>query len=173
MHIEILVKTINPSLLVVLHETYWFVRKMFRRSLFSATNTVMILSFRTDRSWQTVQTQIRLLLEDQSDRVYTVCNSVCIFWTHDSKVEPHCSIFRISTAVFWVSEFVWVLRCYLCSTRSHASENDPYHCYSNSTWAAFRIKRKHETSEHHYGLRLWKVRTVFSISLYLRQRGLL
>ena len=30
--------------------------------------TVMILSFRTDRSGQTVQTQIRLLLEEQSDQ---------------------------------------------------------------------------------------------------------
>ena len=28
----------------------------------------MTLSFRTDRSWQTVQTQIRLLLEEQSDQ---------------------------------------------------------------------------------------------------------
>ena len=31
-------------------------------------NTVMILSFRTDRPGQTVQTQIRLLLEEQSDQ---------------------------------------------------------------------------------------------------------
>ena len=30
--------------------------------------TVMILSFRTDRSEQTVQTQVRLLLEVQSDQ---------------------------------------------------------------------------------------------------------
>ena len=30
--------------------------------------TVMILSFRTDRTGQTVQTQIRLLLEEQSDQ---------------------------------------------------------------------------------------------------------
>ena len=30
--------------------------------------TVMILSFRTDRSRQTVQTQFRLLLEEQSDQ---------------------------------------------------------------------------------------------------------
>ena len=30
--------------------------------------TVMILSFRTDRSGQTVQTLIRLLLEEQSDQ---------------------------------------------------------------------------------------------------------
>ena len=30
--------------------------------------TIMILSFRTDRPWQTVQTQIRLLLEVQSDQ---------------------------------------------------------------------------------------------------------
>ena len=32
------------------------------------TCTVMILSFRTDRPGQTVQTQIRLLLEEQSDQ---------------------------------------------------------------------------------------------------------
>ena len=32
------------------------------------TITVMTLSFRTDRSGQTVQTQIRLLLEEQSDQ---------------------------------------------------------------------------------------------------------
>ena len=31
-------------------------------------NTVMILSFRTEKSGQTVQTQIRLLLEEQSDQ---------------------------------------------------------------------------------------------------------
>ena len=30
--------------------------------------TVMSQSFRTDKSWQTVQTQIRLLLEEQSDQ---------------------------------------------------------------------------------------------------------
>ena len=42
--------------------------------------TVMFLSFLTDRSGQTVlvQTQIRLSLI----RDYTVCHSVCIFWTH-------------------------------------------------------------------------------------------
>ena len=32
------------------------------------TDTIMILSFRTDRSWQTVQTQIRQLLQEQSDQ---------------------------------------------------------------------------------------------------------
>ena len=31
-------------------------------------STVILLSFRTDRSGQTVQTQIRLLLEEQSDQ---------------------------------------------------------------------------------------------------------
>ena len=41
--------------------------------------TVMILSFRT---------QIR---------VYTVCHSVCIVWTHFSMVEPHSSNFRVFT----------------------------------------------------------------------------
>ena len=36
--------------------------------IISTSRTVMILSFRTDMSGQTVQTQIRLLLEEQSDR---------------------------------------------------------------------------------------------------------
>ena len=35
---------------------------------FGACRTVMILSFRTDSSGQTVQTQIRLLLDEQSDQ---------------------------------------------------------------------------------------------------------
>ena len=54
--------------------------------------TVMILSFRTDRAGQTVQTQIKLLI-----RVYTVCHSVCIVWTHYPKVEPHSSNFKVIT----------------------------------------------------------------------------
>ena len=62
------------------------------------THTVMILSFRTDMPGQTVQTQIRLI------RVYTVCHSVCIVWTHYSIVEPHSSNFRVITTNFWVSE---------------------------------------------------------------------
>ena len=53
---------------------------------------VMILSFWTDMPGQTVQTQIRLLI-----RVYTVCHSVCIIWTHYSMVEPHSSNFRVIT----------------------------------------------------------------------------
>ena len=64
----------------------------------------MIRSFRTDMPWQTVQTQIRLLLEEQS--VYTVCHSVCIVWTHYSMVEPHSSNFRvITTNLFGVRIF--------------------------------------------------------------------
>ena len=59
------------------------------------TCTVMILSFRTDMPGQTVQTQIRLLLI----RVYTVCHSVCIVWTH-STVEPHSSNFIVNTTNF-------------------------------------------------------------------------
>ena len=63
--------------------------------------TVMFLSFWTDWSGQTVQTQIR---------VYTVCNSFCIFWMHYSKETPSCSHFRVITINFRVSEilgFLW------------------------------------------------------------------
>ena len=70
--------------------------------------TIMFPSFRTDRPGQTVQTQIRLLL-----RVYTVCNSLCIFWMHYSKEKPSCSTFRVITAIFRVSEilgFLWYIQ---------------------------------------------------------------
>ena len=33
-------------------------------------------------------------------RVYTVCHSVCINWTHYSIVEPHSSNFRVITTYF-------------------------------------------------------------------------
>ena len=58
----------------------------------------MILSFRTDMPGQIVQTQIR---------VYTVCHSVCIVWTHYSMIEPHSSNFRVSTTKFLG---VWIFR---------------------------------------------------------------
>ena len=32
--------------------------------------------------------------------VHTVCNSLCIFWTHYSMVEPHSSNFRVITTNF-------------------------------------------------------------------------
>ena len=70
-----------------------------------SVNTVMILNFRTDRPEQTVQTQIR---------VYTVCNSVCIFWTHYTKVKQLCTNFRVITAKFSVFKFLELLQ-YLCS----------------------------------------------------------
>ena len=34
-------------------------------------------------------------------RVYTVCNSLCIFWMHYSKETPSCSTFRVITTNFW------------------------------------------------------------------------
>ena len=69
----------------------------------------MILSFRTDMLRQTVQTQIRLL-RSSLIRVYTVCHSVCIVWTHYSMVEPHSSNFRVITTTFGVSEYLGNLR---------------------------------------------------------------
>ena len=62
-------------------------------------STVMILSFWTDMPGQKVQTQIRL--RSSLIRVYTVCHSVCIVWTHYSMVEPHSSNFRVITTNFW------------------------------------------------------------------------
>ena len=65
-----------------------------------AVATIMILIFWTDMPGQTVQTQIRLLLEEQSDQSLHCLPSVCIVWTHYSMVEPHSSNFRVSTTNF-------------------------------------------------------------------------
>ena len=51
--------------------------------------------------------------------LYTVCNSVCIFWSHYSIVEPQCSNFKIITApLFRVSEYLGILR-YKRYTKTH------------------------------------------------------
>ena len=69
--------------------------------LFVFSITVMILSFRTDKSGQTVQTQIRLLLEEQSDRGL----HCLLFHRHLStkypKVCPLCLNFRKIIANFF------------------------------------------------------------------------
>ena len=79
----------------------------------------MILSFRTDRPGQAVQTQIRLL--SSLIRVYTVCHSVCIVWTHYSMVEPHSSNFRVITTNFLG---VRIFRKFTVFSISEAEEED-------------------------------------------------
>ena len=55
-------------------------------SLQLKSTTVMILSFRTNRSGQTVQTQIRLLLEEQCDQGLPCFDSIYIFLTKYPKI---------------------------------------------------------------------------------------
>ena len=43
-------------------------------------------------------------------RVYTVCNSLCIFWMHYPKETPSCSTFRVITINFRMSEILGFLR---------------------------------------------------------------
>ena len=50
----------------------------------------------SDRSGQTVQTQMRLLLESLHCLLF-----VCTVWTHYSMVEPHSSNFRVITTIFF------------------------------------------------------------------------
>ena len=45
-----------------------------------------------------MQTQTRL---SSLIRIYTVCHSVCIVWTHYSMVEPHSSNFSVIRTNFW------------------------------------------------------------------------
>ena len=74
------------------------------------TYTVMILSFQTDRPGQTVQTQIRLLLKEQSDLGLHCLQFPLHLLDPFLKVKPPCSTFRVITANFLVSEFLGVLR---------------------------------------------------------------
>ena len=62
--------------------------------------TVKILSCRTDMPGQTVQTQIGLLLEEQSDQGLHCLPFLCIVWTHYSMVEPYSLNFRVITKNF-------------------------------------------------------------------------
>ena len=63
-------------------------------------NTVTILSFRTDRSGQTVQTQIRLLLEEQSDQgIHCLQFQLHLLGTLLFG-KPSCLNFRMITANF-------------------------------------------------------------------------
>ena len=62
--------------------------------------TVMTLSFRTDRSGQTVQTQIRLLLEEQSDQGLHCLLFHLLFSKKYTKVWPFSLNFRYITAKF-------------------------------------------------------------------------
>ena len=53
--------------------------------------------------WNTIMTYIVYIIMIRSSliRVYTVCHSACIIWTHYSLVEPHSSNFRVITTNFW------------------------------------------------------------------------
>ena len=52
------------------------------------------------RPWSDCSKQCRPRSDCSSIRVYTVCHSVCIVWTHYSMVEPHSSNFRVITTNF-------------------------------------------------------------------------
>ena len=68
----------------------------------------MILSFRTDWSGQILQTQIRLLLEEQPDQGLHYLQYCLHFWMYFSVVKPFFS-FRMITISFRVSEYLELL----------------------------------------------------------------
>ena len=70
----------------------------------------MFLNFQTDRPEQTVQTQIRLLLEEQSDLGLHCLQFPMHPWMHYSKEKPSCSTFRMIKVIFQVSEILGFLR---------------------------------------------------------------
>ena len=68
--------------------------------------TIMFLSFRTDRSRQTVMTQIRLLLEEQSDQGLH-CLPFCLHWL-DAIYYGKATVFEFQSdyhTFFWCPNF--------------------------------------------------------------------
>ena len=64
----------------------------------SPSQTHVILPLSRAESEYILQYQYRRLKHMSSlIRIYTVCHSVCIVWTHYSMVEPHSSNFRVIT----------------------------------------------------------------------------
>ena len=107
-------------------------------------NTVMILSFQTDMPGQTVQTQIRSSLI----RVYTVCQSVCIIWTHYSMVELHSSNFRVITTNFFGVRIFRKFTVHLaipCISYLHPRFplKPPFYHQESSDWSSSKQPKNH------------------------------
>ena len=73
-------------------------------------DTVMNLNFRTGRSGQTAMTQIRLLLEEQSDQGLHCLVFHCMFLTKYLQVWPLCLNFRLIIGKFLASENLGTLQ---------------------------------------------------------------
>ena len=85
---------------------------------------VMPRSFWTDSSVQVVQTQT-WLLRTGLIRVYTVCHSVCIIWTHYPMVNTHCSLFWWLQQIFRVPVFLGFFRYTLMIRNRHNQTPHP------------------------------------------------
>ena len=66
------------------------------------------LSIRTDRTDKTLKTMIRLLLEEQSDQVFTGCHSIGFIYTSYCNENPNCSILGYFQYLFQVFHFLEV-----------------------------------------------------------------
>ena len=75
----------------------WLKSQKWVLVIIRALHTIRILCIGTDRSQQTEQTKIRLLLI----RVYAVCHSISIFWMYLCNVTSNFSIFLTIMATVW------------------------------------------------------------------------
>ena len=103
----------NPylSILRIITVIFWDVQifRSFTVVILQSRHTQAFKHYRNDPKFWDRQVWARSSLI----RVYTVCNSVCIFCTYNTKVEPHCLNFRISRAIFLGSEFLGVLQYFI------------------------------------------------------------
>ena len=78
----------------------------WKKSLLQTLYTIKVLSIGTDRSEQTVQTQIRLLLMEQSDQGLHCSLFHPHLFMHSGSVKPYCSTFTTITVIMIVSQFL-------------------------------------------------------------------
>ena len=103
--------------------------------------------YRNDPNFSDRQVWANRVDPDQTaSRVYTVCHSICIFWTRYSVVKRHCSNFRMFTG-FLLFTTVWFY-CTLMHPKDAdrlAKGVDPDQtAFSGAAWAAHSI-----TSHYH------------------------
>ena len=97
--------------------------------------THSILSFWTDRSGQTVQTQIRPLLEERSDQGLHCLQFSLHTWKHFSMIKALVQILGWLQQIFLVSEFLGFLRySQYCAHASNWAKSSEFVSSSIPSW---------------------------------------
>ena len=88
-------------------------------------------------------------------RVYPVCHSVCILWTHHFVVKPHCLNFRIITAIFGVSKVFGFLRYFFVCIYGLQVYFTHFEPSRSSRWRKQKISKGNYLAIHKQNFRIF------------------